>query len=72
LILEHHQNSLKTTSFGLNSGGLSPTMNAAVATLFWSQFGRPQPDDEISSKPFLAQFGRRPKGALIVDSLGGL
>jgi hypothetical protein len=29
--------------------GLSPTMNAAAATLFWSQFGRPQPDDESSS-----------------------
>jgi hypothetical protein len=48
-------------SFGLNSAGLSPAMNAmqqrppsfglnpmmnaAAATLLWSQFGRPQPDD---------------------------
>jgi hypothetical protein len=24
-------------------------MNAAAATIFWSQFGRPQPDDESSS-----------------------
>jgi hypothetical protein len=37
---------IPTASFGLNSGGLSPTMNAAAATLFWSQFSRPQPDDE--------------------------
>jgi hypothetical protein len=57
--------SLKRASFGLNSGGLSPTMNSeassqlilgsipvmntAASTLFWSQFGRPQPDNEFSS-----------------------
>jgi hypothetical protein len=33
--------SLKTASFGLNSAGLSQTMNAGAATLFWSQFSRP-------------------------------
>jgi hypothetical protein len=27
----------RKSSFGLNSGGLSPTMNAVAATLFWSQ-----------------------------------
>jgi hypothetical protein len=34
----------KQASFGLNSAGLSMAMNAAAATLFWSQF-----DDECSS-----------------------
>jgi hypothetical protein len=32
-------------------------MNAAAATLFWSQFGRPQPDDECNSSRQLAYFG---------------
>jgi hypothetical protein len=41
--------------------GLSPTMNAAAATLFWSQFSRPLPDDEssrLAASFFWAQFGR--------------
>jgi hypothetical protein len=41
-------------SFGLNSSSLNPIMNAAAATLFWSQFGRPQPDDKSSKH---ASFG---------------
>jgi hypothetical protein len=45
--------SIKTASFGLNSGGLSPMMNAAAATLFWSQFGWPQPGYECSSSQLL-------------------
>jgi hypothetical protein len=43
-------------TFGLNSAGLSPAMNAAAATLFCSQFGQPQPDDESSSKLLLSSI----------------
>jgi hypothetical protein len=48
-------------SFGLNSSGLNPMMNTAAATLFWSQFGRPQPNDKSSKQ---ASFGLNSAGLI--------
>jgi hypothetical protein len=69
----------KTTKINLKMVKKIPAMNAEPATLFWSQFGLPQPDDESSSSQLLLgsilaasylQRGGEPQNSLFWSQFG--